>query len=405
MNIAIFCLFGVTLSAGLLFSLLRVLRPSRQFPGQTDEQALISIYENRRQLARQQFDNGELDGPGYELAQQELSTALAYELQNRAQTAVQPEKAGKSIAWVLSLALPLLAATLYLLLGRPTALDPGAATAQLSIPEMVARLERRLQKNPEDVQGWRMLGRSYTVLENFAGARDAYGEAYKREPGDTAVTLDYAEAAARANSNSLLGRPLDLIEQVLQHDASNLRAMILQGVALFQQDDAAGAARVWQSVLTQPHADAQTRDVVQTLLEQSRTLNSATPAQTPTQAPVQQATTAAVTVELSLSPQFAAGVAPDDTVFIFAQAATGPKMPLAVARRRAAELPLRIVLDDSSAMTQGMNLSSFNQVVVSARVSRSGNASAASGDLQGKSAIIDPAGKPSIKLVIDTKLP
>jgi cytochrome c-type biogenesis protein CcmH len=92
-------------------------------------------------------------------------------------------------------------------------------------------------------------------------------------------------------------------------------------------------------------------------------------------------------------------------VFIFAQAATGPKMPLAVARRRAAELPLRIVLDDSSAMTQGMNLSSFNQVVVSARVSRSGNASAASGDLQGKSAIIDPAGKPSIKLVIDTKLP
>jgi cytochrome c-type biogenesis protein CcmH len=90
---------------------------------------------------------------------------------------------------------------------------------------------------------------------------------------------------------------------------------------------------------------------------------------------------------------------------VFAQAAAGPKMPLAVARKRVSDLPLSIVLDDKSAMAEGMNISSFNQVVVVARVSKSGNASAASGDLQGKSAVIDPREKPVINLLIDTKVP
>jgi cytochrome c-type biogenesis protein CcmH len=182
--------------------------------------------------------------------------------------------------------------------------------------------------------------------------------------------------------------------------------MILKGVALFHQNDPAGAVRIWQTVIADPRADAQTRAVVQNLIEQSRELagNSEAPAQTET-APASAKAGSSVTVELSLAPQLAAQVSPGDIVFVFAQAATGPKMPLAVARKRAAELPLKLVLDDGSAMTQGMNLSAFSQVVVSARVSKSGNATAASGDLQGKSDVIDPAKKPTIKLVIDTKLP
>lgn len=410
MNAIVFWLLGAALLAGLLYSLLRALRrPQRSSMPGGEEQTLVSIYQNRLQLARQQFENGELDAQEYEQARQELSNALALELQNPAPDRPAPVvKPGRFGSLSLGVALPLLAVSLYLSLGRPDALDPAAETAQLSIPEMVSRLERRLKSNPEDVQGWRMLGRSYSVLQNFESARDAYGEAYKREPGNSAVILDYAEAIARVNGNDVLGRPAELIDEALRREPSNPRAMILKGVVLFHQDDMAGAVRMWQTVIAQPEIDEQTRAVVQNLIDQSRELAGAAPAPAPSEAAPAAAKAAAgsaVTVELSLAPQLVSQVAPDDTVFVFAQAATGPKMPLAVARRRAAELPLKLVLDDGSAMTQGMNLSAFNQVVVSARVSKSGNATAASGDLQGKSDVIDPGKKPSIKLVIDTKLP
>lgn len=409
MNVILFGLFATVLLGGLLYSVLRTLRRAPQpEAAKADEQTVVSIYQNRLQLAQQQFENGELDAQEYEQARQELSQALAYELQSLPpQQSARPGKTGSALGWSLAIGLPLLAVSLYLLLGRPAALEPGAATAQLSIPEMVSRLERRLKSNPDDLQGWRMLGRSYTVLQNYAGASDAYGEVYKREPGNPAAILDYAEAMARANDNSVLGRPAELIDEALRLEPANLRAQILKGVALFHQNDADGAIRIWQSAMAQPQVDEQTRAVVQNLIDQTRELTGAAPApaQSKTQAQAQAPAAASVAVELSLAPQLAAQVAPEDTVFVFAQAATGPKIPLAVVRKRVADLPLKLVLDDSSAMTQGMNLSAFNQVVVSARVSKSGNATAASGDLQGKSDVVDPSKKPAIKLVIDTKLP
>lgn len=80
----------------------------------------------------------------------------------------------------------------------------------------------------------------------------------------------------------------------------------------------------------------------------------------------------------------ASKVAPDDTVFIFARAAQGPRMPLAILKRKASELPIRFVLDDSTAMSPALQLSRFAQVEVGVRVSKSGNAMPQSGDLVGQ---------------------
>jgi cytochrome c-type biogenesis protein CcmH len=406
MNAVIFGLLGAALLAGLLYTLIRTLRrPLAVTASPIDEQAVISIYQQRLQQVQQQFDNGELDSQEHEQAREELSRALAYELQNLiTSSAHNTARPGNAVIWTFAGAIPLLAIALYLLTGTPKALDPAAETAQLSIPEMVARLEKRLKSNPDDVKGWRMLGRSYIVMQNLTGGRDAYGEAYKREPGNVSIILEYAEATARANDNSMLGRPAELIEEALKLEPANSYALILKGIALFHQNDMPGAVGVWKSILAQQGVDAETRDVVQNLLDQTQlNANTAEPAQAE---PKPQAPAAAgVTVTVSLAPHLASQISPDDTVFVFAQAAAGPKMPLAVARKRVDELPLRIVLDDNSAMAEGMNISAFNQVVVVARVSKSGNASAASGDLQGKSAVVDPRENPVINLVIDTKVP
>jgi cytochrome c-type biogenesis protein CcmH len=123
MNIALFSLLGTVLLAGLLYTLLRTLRrPRQEATARAGEQTIIAIYQNRLQQAQQQFDNGELDQQEYEQAREELSGALGYELQNQAQNRAQPGKAGSSINWVLGIGIPLLAVSLYLLLGKPEAL-------------------------------------------------------------------------------------------------------------------------------------------------------------------------------------------------------------------------------------------------------------------------------------------
>ncbi|HEY3487431.1 MAG TPA: c-type cytochrome biogenesis protein CcmI [Gammaproteobacteria bacterium] len=402
MNSVLFAVIGATLLAAFLYTLIRSMHRPRPLPtAGANEQLVVAIYQNRLQQLQLQFDNGELGQQDYEQAQQELSRTLAHELQTAAQTPAQPGKSGKLTAWALALIIPLLAVSMYLLLGKPLALDPGsvAAQQQLSIAAMVSQLEEKLQSDPDNVEGWRMLGRSYLALQNFEAARDSYAEAYRRASGNADIALDYAEAIAYANGNNLIGQPAELIERAVQADPANIRALVLRGVALHQQDKIAAAVEQWKKVLTEHNVDAQTRAVLQNMIAQAG-------GTAPEPAPSIPATgAAAVTAQVSLAPEFAASVAPDDTVFIFAQAAAGPKMPLAVVRTRVADLPLQAVLDDSAAMAPGMNLSAFNQVIVVARVSKSGNAMPASGDLQGSSPTIDPRQRPSVNVVIGTRVP
>ena len=108
-----------------------------------------------------------------------------------------------------------------------------------------------------------------------------------------------------------------------------------------------------------------------------------------------------ITASVQLSPSLTSRLDGSETLFVFAQAQGGPPMPLAVVRRAASELPLTVTLDESMAMTPQMTLSSFDQVVVSARISRSGSAAASSGDLQGRSAAVSPASRPAVNVIID----
>ncbi|HEX7025682.1 MAG TPA: c-type cytochrome biogenesis protein CcmI, partial [Gammaproteobacteria bacterium] len=89
----------------------------------------------------------------------------------------------------------------------------------------------------------------------------------------------------------------------------------------------------------------------------------------------------------------------------YAKAASGPPMPLAIVRTTAGQLPLSVTLDDSQAMMPQMKLSSFNQVIINARISKTGNATPSPGDLQGVSATIDPANNPAVEVVIDSVVP
>ncbi len=278
--------------------------------------------------------------------------------------------------------------------------DSGAETAHAAqaaqIDSMLARLEARLKTQPDDAGGWAMLARSYSVQGRVAEALPAWKRVLELRPQDAQSLADYADALAVANNRSLQGEPEDLIRQALQIDPDNVKALALAGTAAFNRNDAAKAVLLWERALKSSQPDTEFTRGLQGALGEARQRAGLPPvapgalaALAVAPAPATPGVTgaaASVAGRVSLAAAARARVAPDDTVFIFARAAQGSRMPLAILRKKVSELPLDFELDDRLAMTPAAKLSSAAQVVVGARVSRTGSATPQSGDWQALSA-------------------
>jgi cytochrome c-type biogenesis protein CcmH len=348
--------------------------------------ANVAIY--RDQLRELEADRaaGTLAGEDYERARAELE---ARALQDAGEPeGAPPRPGGRRAAWALAAAVPIATVAVYFVVGAPSAIVREAeqrAEQQVTatqVEAMVERLAARLRENPEDVAGWKLLGRSYGVMGRYADAADAYARAAMRAPRDAQLLADLADVLAMARGQSLQGEPEQLVLRALEIEPGNLKALALAGSAAFERKDFAAAASYWERMLAhvQPGSE-DARSIAQNVAE-ARSLAG----EKPSVRKETQAGAAAVRGTVSLAPKLKGQAAPDDTVFVFARAAEGPPMPLAVARVRVRDLPYRFVLDDSMAMSPAMKLSAFPRVVVAARVSKSGTATAQPGDLQGASA-------------------
>jgi len=305
-------------------------------------------------------------------------------------------------------ALPVAALLLYLAVGNPAALAPGAAAgdghgiARDQIESMVERLAARMKEKPEDAEGWAMLGRSYAVIDRYAEAAAAYANAVKRSEPDAQLLADYADALAMAQGRNLKGEPERLIAQALKVDPRNVKALMLAGTVAFEKKDFKGAIAYWERILKVVPPDSNVADSARDSIADARALAGAPKAPPPTK-PGAAAVAATVSGTVRLSPGIAAKASPDDTVFIFARPAEGPRMPLAVMRKRVRDLPTAFTLDDSMAMTPAAKLSNHAQVVVGARVSKSGNPAVQPGDLEGLSTQVRP-GATGIAVVISSEV-
>jgi len=328
-----------------------------------------------------------------------------------------PHGTGKASAVVLALAIPLLAGGMYATLGQPMAVDPllsqppSQATAA-DVEVLVERLAQRMKKQPDDPAGWALLGRTYAMLERFEPARDAYQRALALEPKNASLLADYADALAMTQGRKLAGEPERRVLEALEIDPQHLKALALAGSAAMERGDAKAAVTYWTRARDVAPPDSPFAEGVTASLREARaaaglpaeaapapvaTAPQAAPAAGPPGQPP-AASGAKLTVQVTLAPDLAARVRPDDTLFVFARAAEGPRMPLAISRRRADELPLTVTLDDSMAMQPQLKLSAFDRVVVGARISRSGNAIPQSGDLEGQTAPIAPGGSTAIQI-------
>jgi cytochrome c-type biogenesis protein CcmH len=371
-----FWIVGAALAAAALGLLLRPLLFGRKAGNVRRQDANISIY--RDQLAELDADlaAGKLAPDDHARSRAELEARLLADVAapEAAQTpAARP--GGRRRALALGAAVPLLAAALYLAVGNPEALRPHAFDTQ-QLQSLVDRLAAKMRDNPDDPEGWRLLGRSYGALNRFPEAVDAYAKALERKPRDPDLLADMADVLAMSRQQSLQGDPEKLVLRALEIDPEHLKALALAGTAAFERKDYAAAERYWRRMLPLVAAGSEDERQVRGSIDEARAL-AGSPA---------LAAPRALQGKVLLSKKLAAQAAPDDVVFIFARAAEGPPMPLAVKRARVRDLPLDFALDDSMAMAPGMTLSAHARVVVGARISKSGTATPQSGDLQGLSA-------------------
>jgi cytochrome c-type biogenesis protein CcmH len=288
--------------------------------------------------------------------------------------------------------------------------ESTAAPHELSpaqIEEMVDKLATRLQSNPDDAQGWLMLARSRVALGQHAKAVEAFSRAERLLPRDADLLADYADALAMAHGRDLEGEPSGLLQRALALDPHHAKALALAGTAAFDRKDYRAAVRYWETLAQTEPADGPFAGQVRDGIAQARQLAGMPPAAgAQDSAPAQPGTSKAATLSgtVTLAPALAGKVSPDDVLFVFARAVDGPRMPVAIVRKRVRDLPLSFELDDAMAMSPAANLSSVRRVVVGARISRSGNAAPQPGDLQGSTSAVD-VGTSGLHVEIDRAVP
>jgi cytochrome c-type biogenesis protein CcmH len=393
---------SAALVAALALGLL--LRPlwSRRARGVSRRELSLAVHRDQLRELDADLAAGTLAQADYDRARQEIERrALEEAGDERKAPPAGAFPRGAALSMVA--AIPLAALAVYLAVGDPRGLDPqqraGASIGMQEIEAMVQRLADRLQQNPDDAEGWRMLGRSYSVMGRFAEAANAYARAAARLPRDAGILADLADALAMARGQNMQGEPEELALRALQLDPQNLKALALAGTAAFDRGDYRGAAGHWQRMLPLLPADSEDVRTVQANIDEARA--KAGEKKPPA---AKKAAARSLSGTVSLSPKLAARASPDDTVFIFARAQEGPAMPLAAVRRKVRELPARFTLDDSMAMNPQAKLSAHPKVVLVARISKSGSPAAQPGDLEGKSAAVASDAK-GVALVIDAVVP
>ena len=393
----------------------------------TRQQQNISIAKERLEELKLEFEQGAIEQDSYDKSCAELELALLQDIETGTTQNAEPASAVKKVEAlntfrILVVIVPLFSLGLYFYLGKPafvsgeqtqsTSAMPaeqghGGANGKLpSIEAMVENLAKRLQREPGDAKGWYMLGRSYMSLGQYDKAVMALEKTNKLIPSNPDVMLRYADAITMTQGGQIQGKPFELIKQALKLSPENTTGLWLAGMGYEEQGEHATAISYWKRLLPLLQDDKSISEV-KILISQAKQKagisTDDTDASVVAKNKIQPASklAASIKVDVSLDAALLAKTNKDDTVFIFARAVNGPPMPLAVVRKKVKNLPVHVELNDSMAMMPTLKISDFKQVKIVARVSKSGNAKAQTGDLESDVSIVSPGQKEKIKLAIN----
>jgi len=395
------------------------------------ERTAMNVAILRDQLNELEADlaSGTLPRARHDEARRELEQRVLEDSQAAAANDAAPSQSAAWTAAILAGTIPIAALLLYAALGSHDAFSPVAAVAakgegehevtKAQIEAMAATLSAKLEKEPGNAEGWVMLARTYYALNRYGDATAAFEKAVALVPDDAGLLADYADALGAAQGG-LRGKALELVDRALKADPTHWKALALAGTIAFERKDYKQAVAYWEKMKATVPPGSPIAASIDASIAEARDLGGLKPdaasapvvaaaprdgaTKAPVSAPGAAPAGAAIAGTVSLAPALAAKASPTDTVFIFARAAEGPKMPLAILRKQVKDLPATFTLDDSMAMAPNFALSNFPSIVVGARISKSGNAAPQAGDLEGLSPVVR-VGATGLAVVIDRALP
>ncbi|MBD9469273.1 tetratricopeptide repeat protein [Pseudoxanthomonas sp. PXM01] len=316
------------------------------------------------------------------------------------------EARGLVIAGVATLGIATFA--LYRVVGTPAALEPQATTAGMpaTLDEAVAQLEAELKKQPNEPEGWRLLGKSYAALQRYGDAQKAFERAVQLLPTDADLLVEAAQARLFANPERKLdAEAIALLDKAIAINPDHQRALWFVGLAQRQEGKHADAAKTWEPLLAK--VDPNTAATLRTQINEARAEAGLPPlAETaPTPAPAADAAPALLTVTVDLAPALKSKLAPDDTLFVFARQMGGPPMPVAAKRLPVSAFPVTVPLSDGDSPMPTLKLSQLPQVQLVARVAKGSGPAAQSGDLEADAVTADVNAGKTYTLTIDRVVP
>jgi len=393
-------IFWIATIGLLLLALLIIVPPilrARPVDKSDDRQEQnIDIARDKKTALDNQLAQGELNQEEYDNALLDLQTALALDLENTESTELQQQ--GKWAVWLVAAIIPLVSLGLYFQIGEYRVIeDPSIAQApgvhntqvqnqksNLTMSDILGILEKRLLDNPDDAEGWYVLGRTLMAQQQYDRAVDAFQKTLDLVGDSPGVLFSMADALATINGGSMQGEPEQLVKRGLGVAPMDPTGLWLNGLAAEQRQDYKVAYASWTRLLpliqSDPASTAEVNRLIKTLEQRDPQLASSAPT-TSTQPQATASVGRVVSLSVNLADQLRQKAAPDDLVFIYAKAMSGPPMPLAVKRLKVRDLPAEVTLSDSDAMIPSMKLSNFEQIVLGARISKSGNPVAQPGDL------------------------
>lgn len=266
---ALAALLTALVTAWLIWPLLRV----RAHHTVSSVELNASIYRDHLSTLERDFANGQLDAAELESARNELQLRLLDDTRtDAAPTPPVGTSSAKKTALILALAIPLGAAGSYWWLGSPSAIDPQASRrmGQEQIVKMVTQLAAKLEANPDNPQGWAMLGRSYKVLGRYADAAQAYAHAGKLIESNADMLVEYADVLALSQDSNLQGQPTELLAKALTLDPKHPMAMLMMGVSAYQREDYRGAITYWDKLLLELEPGSEDAQQIESNIAQAK---------------------------------------------------------------------------------------------------------------------------------------
>ena len=403
--------FGIALcvAAVFLWVLLRERKPLTQA---SQANANAKVYRDQILDLDREHDSGHISDEEWQQSRDELSMRLLEDTSAADDPVAKTEKPAVWTAVVLAVALPISAMGFYMWVGQPEALNPMALKSpeqvdQKDLAKLAETLADKLQSQPENLQGWVMLGRTYRTLENFDASLKAYDTALKLSADDD-LQLERIEVMAMQRQGNFDGEPWRVIREILQKDPQHFGALLTAGSASYAEGKYADALKYWEQArkpLEANHPDlAGLENAIATVRDKmGLPAKAASTGSSGSSGPAASALN--VSGQISLSAALKAKASPNDAVFVYATPANGDRMPLAIMKTTVSQLPLNFTLDDSTAMTPERKLSTAGEVLIKVRVSKSGNAMPQSGDLTGASDGPVKVGTKGLKIEIKDQIP